>query len=129
MSEAGNRNRKMLRDIRREAGLCIMCGRPARENRVTCEICGQYNNESAKRSYRKRILESGRELQGRGRKPIYEYTAWCGRKIVAQGSAADLARVFHITHNQVCNYARTGQRRHEGVQEPVVIERRRLLHE
>lgn len=115
-----------LRMRRKEAGLCVNCGRPARPGRVLCPVCAEKNNEAAKRTYYKRLKEQGLELKTKGRPSMYEYIAWRGRTIVIRGTPGKLAKYFGTSTNVICNLARNGGRRHKGMTDPVAIERRRI---
>lgn len=115
-----------LRQRRKEAGLCIDCGRPAREHRTTCKKCAERKSREWERRYEKRLAETGEERKHVGRPEIYEYLVWRNNRMLKKGTAQEVGKYLGITGKMVCNYAATGMRRRTGLVEPVVIERRRL---
>lgn len=115
-----------LRRMRKEAGLCVSCGRPAKEGRVRCEECLKKGSESQMKRYYEKLAASGKKPVGSGYAAKYEYTVWCGNKILKQGHPRDVAEYLGISVNQVVMYAQRGERRRKGQEEPVLIERKKI---
>lgn len=55
------RRQKLRRDLRRAQGLCISCGKPAREGKTMCEACAQRNKVYAIRMRMKKAAGKSEE--------------------------------------------------------------------
>ena len=106
---------------RRESGLCAECGAPARDGRTTCADCARKKYESEKRCLLKK--RGGNWQDGRGRPPMYIYTAWRGRSVVTRGTSREVAEFFGMPQKTVVLWASKGFRRRK---DGVFFERERI---
>lgn len=94
---------------KKAAGLCVECGKPAREGRTTCAECARKKCAADKR--RREALRGASLAKRPGPVPVWEYVAWRGRQVVFRGTSREVAEYFGMTQKAVIEYCRRGIRR------------------